>query len=190
MDYARRVGLQNQTECLLEMRIKLLIVVSNLLGVPAIFVLCRGFLAERDAFSRYCPIELAVAEKHVVCTPSNQSWSVPTTITKMTAEDDITAYSAISCSLFLRPELAKKISHVRTSARLNSVSQTASFLILATFLRKARRTGIIANRPKIWITRDQSLRHETQLTRLEDLTGLKRDRCTEIVTPLQELKNK
>jgi hypothetical protein len=41
----------------------------------------------------------------------------------------------------------------------------------------------MVNRPKSWITSEKSLRHETQLTHLEDLTRLKRDRCPEIVTP-------
>ena len=88
-----RVGLQNQTECFLEMRIKLLIVVSNLLACQQYSYSVEA-LAEREAFSRYCPIELAVAENTLFALPPINR-SVPTTITKMTAS--ITAYSAISC---------------------------------------------------------------------------------------------
>jgi hypothetical protein len=123
-------------------------------------------LAGGKTFSRYCPIELAVAENTLFALPPINR-SVPTTITKMTAS--ITAYSAISCPSSCDHSLPRQSVTFAPPRRLNSISSRASPLTYATFLRKGRE-------PK-------SFRRETQLTRWEDLTGLKRNRCTEFVTP-------
>jgi hypothetical protein len=58
-----------------------------------------------EVFSRYCPIELAVAENTLFALPPINR-SVPTTITKMTAS--ITAYSAISCPSSCDQSLPRK----------------------------------------------------------------------------------
>jgi hypothetical protein len=65
-----RVRLQNQMECLLEMRIKLSIVVSNLLGTSGIRIL-RALAEGRR--SSLLSDRASSGRKHVVCTASNQS---------------------------------------------------------------------------------------------------------------------
>jgi hypothetical protein len=77
--------------------------VSNMLGASDIPILRA--LAEGETFSRYCPIELAVAENTLFALPPINR-SVPTTITKMTAS--ITAYSAISCPSSCDQSLPRK----------------------------------------------------------------------------------
>jgi hypothetical protein len=71
---------------------------------------------EGERFSRYCPIELAVAENTLFALPPINR-SVPTTITKMTAS--ITAYSAISCPSSCDHSLPRKSITFAPPRRLN-----------------------------------------------------------------------
>lgn len=74
-------------------------------------------------FSRYCPIELAVAENTLFALPPINR-SVPTTITKMTAS--ITAYSAISCPSSCDQSLRRKSVIFAPLHDFNSIPQPAS----------------------------------------------------------------